>query len=68
MDDAQKKLAALLPYWIEHNQEHEKEFRDWANTVSTVRRDVADLLVQAAIGMSEATTWLERARQGLKRG
>ena len=63
MEDAQKKLATLLVYWIEHNQEHEKEFRDWADTISVSRRDVGDLLLKAATGMAEATAWLEKARQ-----
>ena len=68
MDDAEKKLVTLLPYWIEHNREHEKEFRDWAGTVSAAQRDVADLLLKAAAGMSEATAWLEKAQQELDRG
>ncbi len=68
MDESQKKLGHLLAYWIEHNREHEKEFRDWADTVSATRRDVASLLLKAAAGMAEATTWLEKARQALDRG
>ena len=67
MDDVQKKLDTLIDYWIEHNREHEREFRDWARNVSTARRDVADLLLKAAAGLAEATTWLEKARQALDR-
>ena len=65
MEDAHERLSALLSYWIEHNREHEKEFRDWADRVSSARGDVAELLLKAVAGMAEATTWLEKARQEL---
>ena len=25
-----KKLRVLIPHWIEHNNEHAKEYHDWA--------------------------------------
>ena len=65
MDDAREKLAVLLPYWIDHNREHEKEIRDWADAMSASRPDVADLLQKCVARMEEATMWLEKARQGL---
>ena len=66
MDDAERKLDMLLDYWIEHNREHEKEFRDWAENVSTARGDVADMLLKAAGGLAQATSYLEEARRALQ--
>ena len=48
MDDIQEKLQILLDYWIEHNSEHEKEFRDWANKVVSLSIEVAQQLREAA--------------------
>ena len=41
MNDVQEKLHVLLDYWIEHNQEHEEEFRDWARKVAPLSSEVA---------------------------
>jgi hypothetical protein len=29
--DEKSKLRTLLSYWVEHNQEHGEEFREWAD-------------------------------------
>jgi len=49
MDDIQEKLHILLDYWIKHNIEHEKEFRDWANKVVSLSTEVAQQLQEAAL-------------------
>ena len=41
MDDVREKLRILLDYWIEHNSEHEREFRDWADKVTSLSTEVA---------------------------
>ena len=65
MDDVQEKLRILLDYWIEHNSEHEKEFRDWADKVLSLSTDIAQQLQEAASKMAAASAELMKAKQAL---
>jgi len=65
MDDVQEKLRILLDYWIEHNSEHEKEFRDWADKVGPLSTEVAQQLQEAAAKMAAASDELAKAKQAL---
>jgi hypothetical protein len=65
MDDVEEKLNILLDYWIEHNSEHEKEFRDWADKVASLSGDVAKQLREAATKMAAASDDLMKAKQAL---
>jgi len=65
MDDVQEKLRMLLDYWIEHNSEHEKEFRDWADKVVSLSTEVAQQLREAATKMAAASNELMKAKQAL---
>jgi K+/H+ antiporter YhaU regulatory subunit KhtT len=65
MDDVQKKLQILLDYWIEHNGEHEKEFRDWADKVVSLSTEVAHQLQEAAAKMAAVSNELMKAKQAL---
>jgi len=65
MDDIQEKLQVLLDYWIEHNSEHEKEFRDWANKVGSLSNEAAEQLREAAANMAVASNELVKAKQAL---
>jgi len=65
MDDVQEKLRILLDYWIEHNSEHEKEFRDWADKVVPLSAEVAQQLREAATRMAAASNELMKAKQAL---
>jgi len=65
MDDVQEKLRILLDYWIEHNSEHEKEFRDWADKVVSFSPEVAHQLREAAAKMAAASNELAKAKQAL---
>jgi hypothetical protein len=65
MDDVQEKLEVLIDYWIEHNSEHEQEFRDWADKVASSSTEVAQQLRGAAAKMAAATAELMKARQAL---
>ena len=65
MDDVQEKLRLLLDYWIEHNSEHEKEFRDWANKVVSLSTEVARQLQVAATKMAAVSDELMKAAQAL---
>jgi len=44
MSDIEEKLHILLDYWIEHNREHAKEFRDWAQKAASLSTEVAQQL------------------------
>ena len=65
MDDVQEKLHILLDYWIEHNSEHEKEFRDWADKVASSYTEVANQLQKAATKMASVSDELVKAKQAL---
>jgi rubrerythrin len=67
MDDVREKLRILLDYWIEHNSEHEKEFRDWADKVASSSTEVAKQLREAAARMAAASEELMKAKQALSR-
>lgn len=64
-NDDMAKLKTLLGYWIEHNQEHGQEFREWADKV-TGADDVGEDLRQAAEEMDKASQFLSRARERLE--
>jgi len=68
MDDVQEKLRILLDYWIEHNSEHEKEFRIWADKVGSLSNEVAQRLREAATKMAAASSELIKAKQALPEG
>jgi len=65
MDDIQEKLDILLDYWIEHNSEHEKELRDWADKVSLLSNEVTQQLREAAARLAAASAELMKAKQAL---
>ena len=65
MDGVQEKLRILLDYWIEHNGEHEQEFRDWADRITTLSAEVAQQLREAAGKMAAASAELMKAKQAL---
>ena len=67
MSDIQERLRILLDYWIEHNREHEKEFRDWAGKAASLSSEVSQQLQEAATRMAAASNELMKARQALTR-
>jgi rubrerythrin len=67
MGDVQDKLKVLLDYWIEHNSEHEQEFRDWADKVGSLSSEVAQQLQKAATKMAAVSNELTKAKQALSK-
>ncbi len=59
----QDKLQALLPHWIEHNEEHAAEFRRWAESAPS---DVAADIEEAARRMEAANEALADALRKLR--
>jgi rubrerythrin len=67
VDDVQEKLQILLDYWIEHNSEHEQEFREWADKVTSSSTEVAQQLQKAATKMAAVSDELMKAKQALSK-
>ena len=67
MDDFREKLRILLDYWIEHNSEHTKEFRDWADKVASSSTEVAQQLQAAATKMTAVSSELLKAKRALSK-
>ena len=67
MNDIQGKLDTLLDYWIKHNNEHEEEFREWADKAAALSGDIAQQLLEAANKMTAASANLIEAKQALRK-
>jgi len=52
-----KKLRIMIPHWIEHNEEHAKEFRKWAHK----QWDLSGDILAAADSIAQANEYLEAA-------
>lgn len=65
MSEIQERLPILLDYWIEHNREHEREFRDWADKAASLSTEVAQQLQEAAARVAAASNSLTEAREAL---
>jgi hypothetical protein len=63
MDEKElKKLSILLEHWIEHNQEHAGEFREWAEKAKGFQNgSVSEKIAAAAEGMIKANESLQDA-------
>ena len=64
-----EKLRILLKHWIEHNQEHGEEFREWAEKANGIGEVAVhrDMLV-AAQHMDEAGESLLKALEEIGEG
>lgn len=57
-----EKLRILLPHWVEHNRNHEAEFKKWADLVrSDGQAGLAELLDKAVASMAETDAILNKA-------
>ena len=65
MTELHDRLRTLVDYWIDHNQEHEEEMRQWAGKAAPLGPQVAEGLQMAAAKLAEATTCLKGARDAL---
>lgn len=57
----QEKLRVLIPHWIEHNEDHAEEFRQWAEQAG----DAAPQVRAAADAMARANESLTQALEKL---
>lgn len=65
MEDLHRKLRVLIQYWIEHNSEHEQDFRDWAEKAISSSPEVAKQLQKAALKMASVSEELLKAEAAL---
>jgi rubrerythrin len=70
MDEKElKKLSILLEHWIEHNEEHAGEFREWAEKAKEFQNgSVSEKIAAAADGMIKANESLQDAADALSEG
>jgi nickel/cobalt exporter len=55
-NDEKDRLKTLLGYWIEHNEEHSQEFKEWAEKARQMgEAQVADEILLAVQNMDEVT-------------
>ncbi len=55
------KLKILLVHWQAHNEEHEREFKRWAETAKGVDSRVYDAIMEAANRMEGVNESLYKA-------
>ena len=61
-----EKLRALLPHWMEHNQEHAADFVRWADrAAATGHKQAAELIRRAADEIEQANNTLQLALDDL---
>ena len=60
--EGMEKLKILLRHWIEHNEEHSEEFREWAEKAKGFGEDeVRDNILEAVEQLKAANEFLDRA-------
>ncbi len=68
MTDATHKLQHLLPHWVEHNEAHARNYREWAQKARDIGLDaVAERLDQAVKAADDLGRALDEARQALEK-
>jgi hypothetical protein len=67
-NEEREKLQTLLNYWVDHNEEHSQEFREWAEKMKVADEAVVSAeLLQASMEMDKATELLQKAREKLEK-
>ena len=64
--DEKDKLRKLLSYWVEHNEEHSGEFKEWAEKARGMgEAEVADEIMQAVENMDRVSKILSKTLKRL---
>lgn len=67
--DEREKIRLRIHHWIEHNQEHSAEFREWAVKAGKLAgKGVEDEIMAAADQLTRANQRLEEALRKLEGG
>ena len=66
-NDERAKLRTLLYYWIEHNQEHTREFKEWAGRAQGFgEAEASRSMLEAAQEMDKAGEILSQVLRRLE--
>lgn len=66
-NDDKTKLKTLLNYWVEHNQEHSEEFKEWAEKARQMgEAEVAEEILQAVGNMEKVSEILTKTLKRLE--
>jgi nickel/cobalt exporter len=68
-ENEKEKLSLLLVYWIEHNKEHEKDFKRWAEKAKEfveIGTEVYEAIMEAVEHMEEVNECLLKAFEDIK--
>lgn len=66
-NDERAKLRTLLHYWIEHNQEHAQEFKEWAGRAEGFgEAEISRNILEAAQEMDKAGEILSQVLRRLE--
>jgi hypothetical protein len=64
--DEKFRLKTLLTYWVEHNEEHSGEFKEWADKAKEMgEAEVAAELMQAVVNMDKVSEILSKTLRRL---
>ena len=66
MKNDSEQLKILLGFWLDHNEEHAGEFREWAGKIETQNKEVSDLIKKAVERMNESNNLLKEAKRKLE--
>jgi hypothetical protein len=54
--EEKSKLKIILEHWVEHNEEHSREFKEWAEKAKKMgEKEVAAEILQAVGNMGKVT-------------
>jgi len=57
-------LRILLAHWIEHNNSHEENFREWARKAENLgKKEVSELITKSADALKSASGFLLEAKK-----
>jgi nickel/cobalt exporter len=66
-NDDKAKLKTLLNYWVEHNQEHSEEFKEWAEKARQMgEAEAAEEILQAVGNMEKVSEILTKTLKRLE--
>jgi|Deesub1362A_J573_1020465.scaffolds.fasta_scaffold00284_34 rubrerythrin len=64
-----EKLKHLLEHWIEHNKEHVRVYREWADRAEAVgRKELAGILRDIAMENERMEGLFKKALEDIKKG
>lgn len=66
VNDEIARLKTMVNYWLEHNQEHSQEFKEWAVRARELGKpEAGQEILAAAQGLDKSSQALSRALERL---